>query len=180
MSCRLVSKIQKMRACVLSLWNTVKVKTKQDKEEHVIEFMCITNRCNMLCFSVFIWLWNMSFIPWRCSRHTPSSPWQVLAVFWLTSNWRRSQGKISHCAQGQTVVFTVCCYLATQSPQIPLLSHSSEKALIIPSNNVFTTKTSQVHGVIHHGHCETNWVPGHKHVKVPPHLLSCKTSRLKL
>lgn len=118
-----------MGFCVCSC----KWKLNRDKEEHVIEFMYITNRCYTLWFSVFIWLWNMPFIPWGCSRHTPSSPWQVLAVFWLTSSWRRSQGEISHCAQGQTVVFTVCCYLATQNLQTPHLPHFSVKALIILS-----------------------------------------------
>lgn len=32
---------------------------------------------------------------------------QVLAIFWLVSSWRRSQGEISQCMRRQTVVFTV-------------------------------------------------------------------------
>lgn len=68
-------------------------------------------------------LWDRSgslikFKLWGCSRYTPCSSWQVLAVFWLASSWRRSQGDISQSTLGHTVVFRVCCYLSTWRQQM--------------------------------------------------------------
>lgn len=83
--------------------------------------MHISSGCNKLGFCVFIRPWNMFYTPWGCSRCTPSSVWQVMAVFWLASSWRRSRGEISQCAQGQRVVFTACCYLGMQSLQMCII-----------------------------------------------------------